>query len=87
MSSPLDALETWHVLAVRVSFPLEDPDDETTSGNGTFDLRSFGEVRDEYTFPYGIRLDTSLIITPQRHSSARQISFRSPSPGLVELLP
>lgn len=54
MSSPLDAVETWHVLAVRVSFPLEDPDDETTSGNGTFDLRSFEEVRDEYTFPYGI---------------------------------
>ena len=30
--------DTWRVLAVRVSFPPEEPDDETTSGNGAFDL-------------------------------------------------
>jgi M6 family metalloprotease-like protein len=51
---PSDAAETWRILAVRVSFPLEDPDDETTSGNGTFDLRPFDEVSENYTFPYGI---------------------------------
>ena len=48
------AQETWRVLAVRVEFPLEAPDDETTSGNGTFDLRSFSEVRGSYRFPYDI---------------------------------
>ncbi len=37
--APLAAqADTWRVLAVRVSFPPEDPDGETTSGNGTFDL-------------------------------------------------
>ena len=35
---PIMAADTYRVLAVRVSFPPEDPDNETTSGNGTFDL-------------------------------------------------
>ena len=35
---PIIADETYRVLAVRVSFPPEDPDNETTSGNGTFNL-------------------------------------------------
>ena len=42
----------WRILALRVSFPAEDPDDETTSGRGTFDLRPFHEVRDSLRFPY-----------------------------------
>ncbi len=35
---PIIADQTYRVLAVRVSFPPEDPDNETTSGNGTFNL-------------------------------------------------
>ena len=35
---PIMAADTYRVLAVRVSFPPEDPDNETTSGNGTFNL-------------------------------------------------
>ena len=35
---PIMAADAYRVLAVRVSFPPEDPDNETTSGNGTFDL-------------------------------------------------
>ncbi len=35
---PIIADPTYRVLAVRVSFPPEDPDNETTSGNGTFNL-------------------------------------------------
>ncbi len=35
---PIMAVDTYRVLAVRVSFPPENPDNETTSGNGTFDL-------------------------------------------------
>ena len=46
------AAETWRILAVRVSFSVEDPDDGTTSGNGAFDLRTFDSVRDDYTFPF-----------------------------------
>ncbi len=37
--------DTWRVLAVRVSFPPENPDNETTSGNGTFDLSVEGADR------------------------------------------
>ena len=35
---PIMAADNYRVLAVRVSFPPEDPDNETTSGNGTFNL-------------------------------------------------
>jgi M6 family metalloprotease-like protein len=45
--------DTWNILALRVSFPQEEPDHPTTTGDGTFDLRAFeGKVREEYTFPY-----------------------------------
>ncbi len=47
-----EAVETWRILAVRVSFPREEPDDETTSGNGTFDLRPTADVQDSLRFPY-----------------------------------
>ena len=35
---PIMAADTYRFLALRVSFPPETPDNETTSGNGTFDL-------------------------------------------------
>ena len=35
---PVMAADIYRILAVRVSFPPEDPDNETTSGNGTFNL-------------------------------------------------
>ncbi|MXZ11425.1 MAG: T9SS type A sorting domain-containing protein [Gemmatimonadetes bacterium] len=35
---PIIATDTYRFLALRVSFPPETPDNETTSGNGTFDL-------------------------------------------------
>lgn len=47
---PLIAADTYRVLAVRVSFPPETPDNETTSGNGTFDL-STGESSDR-VYPF-----------------------------------
>ncbi len=37
-TNPIYSADTWRILAVRVSFPTEDPDNETTSGNGTFNL-------------------------------------------------
>lgn len=35
---PIMSADTYRVLAVRVSFPPETPDNETTSGDGTFNL-------------------------------------------------
>jgi len=43
---------TLRVLAIRVSFPQETPDDETTSGDGTFDLRTPVESLPDYRFPF-----------------------------------
>ncbi len=44
--------ETRRILAIRVSFPVEAPNEETTSGDGTFDLRSFEVARPDYRFPF-----------------------------------
>ena len=49
--------EDYKILALRVDFPYEDPDHETTSGRGVFDLRDFysdPDVRKEYTHPWDI---------------------------------
>lgn len=49
---PAQAVDTYHILALRISFPVELPDEETTSGNGTFDLRTFAEVQDSLAYPF-----------------------------------
>jgi M6 family metalloprotease-like protein len=48
----VEALSSWRILAIRVEFPRETPDDPTTTGDGTFDLRTFEEARQSYCFPY-----------------------------------
>ena len=47
---PIMAADTYRVLAVRVSFPPEDPDNETTSGNGTFNLSTIESSDRIYPF-------------------------------------
>jgi M6 family metalloprotease-like protein len=44
--------ETRRILVIRVSFPQETPDNETTSGDGKFDLRTYEEAVSEYRFPF-----------------------------------
>ena len=44
--------DEWRILALRVDFPLEEPDELTTTGRGKFDLRGFREARPDYSFPY-----------------------------------
>ena len=49
----------YRVLAVRVDFPYEDPDHDTTSGRGKFDLRDYHDpdetdLRSEYDNPWDI---------------------------------
>ena len=42
----------WRILALRVDFPVEEPDEPTTTGRGGFDLRSLAEALPDYTQPY-----------------------------------
>ena len=44
--------DTCRILAIRVEFPLEDPDEPSTTGTGRFDLRSLSEALPDYAFPY-----------------------------------
>ena len=44
--------DTCRILAIRVEFPVEDPDEPTTTGTGRFDLRSLSGALPDYTFPY-----------------------------------
>ena len=46
------AQQERRVLALRVDFPLEEPDELSTTGRGQFDLRSFVQARGDYTAPY-----------------------------------
>ncbi len=42
----------FDILAIRVDFVYEDPDDPTTTGRGLFDLRSPNDARASYRKPY-----------------------------------
>ena len=44
--------DEWRILAIRVEFPPEDPDQLTTSGDGTFDRRPLAEAVEDYTLPF-----------------------------------
>lgn len=53
-ASPIHAVDTYRILALRVSFPQETPDEETTSGDGTFDLRTLAAVQDSIVYPFDL---------------------------------
>ena len=44
--------QNWRILALRVDYPLEEPDEPTTSGRGRFDLRSLADALSDYQLPY-----------------------------------
>ncbi len=49
--------DNFNVLALRVDFPLEDPDEDSTTGTGVFELTDYytdQEVRDRYANPWDI---------------------------------
>ncbi|HDN67735.1 MAG TPA: hypothetical protein ENF86_02150, partial [Firmicutes bacterium] len=52
--SSVPAVQHWRILALRVEFPRERPDNPTTTGDGTFDLRQFQdpEVQETYRGHY-----------------------------------
>ncbi|MCB0257271.1 MAG: hypothetical protein KDI55_26420, partial [Anaerolineae bacterium] len=47
-----NAVQQWRILAVRVDFPAEDPDEPTTTGVGGFDLRAAADARPDYRSLY-----------------------------------
>ena len=75
--------ETWRILAVRVSFPQESPDGETTSGDGGFDLRPFADAQEAYRFPFDIPPhDRSYF---EAHLQALANYYRTVSQGQLEI--
>lgn len=44
--------ESWRVLVIRVDFEFEFPDELSTSGRGTFDLRSIAEAIPDMRLPF-----------------------------------
>ena len=54
LSATTAADAEWRILALRVDFPRENPDELTTTGIGGFDLRSAEEAAEDYVLPYDI---------------------------------
>ena len=54
LSAATAADAEWRILALRVDFPRENPDEFTTTGTGAFDLRSAEEAAEEYALPYDV---------------------------------
>ena len=54
LSAPVAADAEWRILALRVDFPRESPDELTTTGIGAFDLRSAEEAAEDYALPYDL---------------------------------
>ena len=75
--------KTWRILAVRVSFPVETPDEETTSGNGTFDLRTLSEVRDSLAYPFDAPPHNRTYF--EAHLQALSNYYREVSSGQVDI--
>ena len=83
-ASDAQAAEHWRILALRVSFPREEPDHSTTTGDGAFDLRPFeGEVKAAYRFPYDIPPHDKGFY--ELHLEALASYYRTVSEGHVEI--
>ena len=54
LSATTAADAEWRILALRVDFPHESPDELTTTGIGAFDLRSAEEAAEDYALPYDL---------------------------------
>ena len=78
------AAEKWRILALRVSFPQEEPDHPTTTGDGAFDLRPFeGEVKAAYRFPYDVPPHDKGFY--ELHLEALANYYRTVSEGKIEI--
>jgi len=82
------AVQTIHLLALRVEFPKEDPDDFTTGGNGLFDRRTPEEALAAtggaaFRYPYDVPPHDGHFL--EHHRTALQNYVRVASQGQLEL--
>jgi M6 family metalloprotease-like protein len=82
-SVPALAQEQWRILALRVDFPLEEPDEFTTTGVGSFDLRSAAEALPDYFAPYDLPPHDRDYFASHLEALARY--YRTVSEGQVEI--
>ena len=78
-----DAAQKWRILALRVDFPLEEPDEPTTTGIGRFDLRSFDEALPDYFYPFDTPPHDRTYF--ENHLRALARYYRTVSEGEVEI--
>ncbi len=75
--------QEWRILALRVDFPLEDPDEFTTTGQGQFDLRSPEAASADYALPYDIPPHDRVYF--ENHLEALRRYYDVVSEGQVEI--
>ncbi|MCE5249492.1 T9SS type A sorting domain-containing protein [bacterium] len=78
--------DEYRILAIRVDFPYEDPDHETTSGRGIFDMDNYytdAAVRERYYHPWDIPPHDSLYFA--HHLTALDNYWRTVSENRVSL--
>ena len=79
----VEAVEQWRILALRVDFPPEDPDQASTTGTGSFDLRAADRVGDDYLYPYDLPPHDRVYF--QAHLEALARYYRVVSAGEIEI--
>ena len=77
------AVQEWRILALRVDFPLEDPDELSTTGTGRFDLRAHEEALPDYLLPFDTPPHDRHYF--ENHLQALARYYRTVSEGNVEI--
>ena len=72
------------MLALRVDFPLESPDESTTTGVGAFDLRSALEAEQDYVPPFDLPPHDRLYFERHLRSLARYYQVVSEGRVLID---
>ena len=75
--------QEWRVLALRVDFPLESPDEPTTTGVGAFDLRFVEDAVADYVPPFDLPPHDRAYFA--RHLKALDRYYRVVSAGRVAI--
>ena len=83
LSATTAADAKWRILALRVGFPRENPDELTTTGVGAFDLRSVEEAAEDYALPYDVPPHDRAYF--ERHLTALARYYEVVSAGRVEI--
>ena len=79
LSAATAADDDWRILALRVDFPRENPDEPTTTGVGAFDMRS----AEDYALPYDLPPHDRAYF--ERHLTALARYYEVVSEGRVEI--